>query len=54
MHMLELQLRTASGKSKSTTQKLVITVFFFIRLSTCLTMLLNNLNIKKMKFIKGV
>ena len=52
-----MQLRTASGKGKSTTQKLVMTVIFYqtvIISSKTLLVYQNNLNIKKMKFIKGV
>ena len=52
-----MQLRTASGKGKSTTQKLVMTVNFyqFVNMSSK-TMLVyqNNFRIKKMQFIKGV
>ena len=52
-----MQLRTASGKSKSTTQKLVMTVSFFqIVIMSSKTMLVyqHNLSIKKMKSINGV
>ena len=43
-----MQLRTASGKSKSTTQKLVMTVNFYQTVNQ------NNLSIKKIKFIKFI
>ena len=52
-----MQLRTASGKSKSTTQKLVMIVNFYQTVNmSSKTMLVyqNNLSIKKMKFIKNV
>ena len=52
-----MQLRTASGKSKFTTQKLVITVNCYQTVNMpSKTMLVyqNNLSIKKMKFIQGV
>ena len=52
-----MQLRATSGKSKSTIQKLVMTVNFYQTVnmsSKSILLYQNNLSIKKMKIIKGV
>ena len=52
-----MQLRTALGKSRSTIQKLVMTVNFYETVNISSKIILvyqNNLSIKKMVFIKGV